>query len=147
MAMSSTSGSRAIEIAATVSDCYSAIVDFETYPDWQSVIEEAEVIATDREGRGELVRYRIDTKLRPIGYVLRYRHLPPDRLEWVYEEGDIGDVSGSYTFERAEEMTRATFELTVDPGFWVPGPLLRRVGAATLEKSLAELKERAESNR
>ncbi len=40
--------------------CFKAIVDYESFPEWQDAVKRVEVISRNREGLGEVVAFRID---------------------------------------------------------------------------------------
>src|ERR671923_1409117 len=86
-----------VEIAATPQECFDAIVDYESFPRWQNAVEEAEILERNRKKLGELVRFKVDGKVRKVGYVLRYRYDSPTHITWDFVEGHgISDVQGEY---------------------------------------------------
>ena len=62
---------RSIEIDAPARACWDAILDFESYPDWQSAVKDVEVMERDDEGRGRDVEFQIDAKVRQIETALK----------------------------------------------------------------------------
>ena len=135
-----------VECDATQQACFDAIADFETYPEWQSAVLECEVRERDGEGRGTLVAFLIDAKVRKVRYVLRYHYDPPGRIWWDYVEGDVKHVEGEYLFEAAGDgRCRATYRLDIDPGRFLPGPVKKVLSGQVMKGSVEDLKRRVES--
>src|SRR5206468_1056837 len=92
-------------IAGSPAACLDALLDFDSYPEWQSAVKSAEVI---EPGDDPVVEFRIDAKLKTVRYVLRYHPEPPAekegrgpffRLWWEYVEGDVRSIAGEYALE------------------------------------------------
>ena len=47
------------EVFATPSEVMAVVADFEAYPEWVGNLEEVEVLARDRRGRGTRVAFRL----------------------------------------------------------------------------------------
>lgn len=135
-----------LEIEAPIDACFDAIVDYETFPRWQSAVEAVEVLDRQKDGLGRRVRLHVDAKVRVIDYTLDYSYERPTRIEWDFVEGNgMKDVDGAYTFEEVSpERTRATYRLGVEPGISIPGPVARRIHKQTLKRSVVDLKKEAE---
>lgn len=130
-------------VAASPQACLDALLDFESYPDWQSAVKEATIV---EPGADPVVEFRIDAKLKTVRYVLRYHPEPPSRLWWEYVEGDVNSVSGSYELEDlGDGTTRATYHLAIDPGRFVPGPIRKALTEGVMRVSVRELKRRVEA--
>jgi ribosome-associated toxin RatA of RatAB toxin-antitoxin module len=140
---------RTVEIAAPPSACFEAVVDFESYPAWQSVVRETRVLERDASGRGTVVETEVDARIRTFKYVLRYEYDEPTRVTWSLVEGDVRSVDGSYVFEPAGGSTMATYALAVDLGRYgrmIPGEMKRKATEHLMSTTLSELKERVESD-
>ena len=134
------------EIAASPEDCFEAIVDYETFPSWQGAVKSVEILSTDDEGRGERVAFRVDAKLREVGYTLRYSYDAPHRVTWDFVEGDgVEHVEGEYRFEPEGGGTKATYVLGIDPGMPVPGFVVDRVNRQVMWRSVRELRDEVEA--
>jgi carbon monoxide dehydrogenase subunit G len=135
-----------IEIAATPEQCFDAITDYESFPDWQSAVYETEV--TEREKKtdlGEVVKFEVDGKVRKIRYTLRYHYDRPGRVWWDFLDGQgIKQMDGEYLFEPSDGGTLATYKVGVDPGGGVPGPVAKRVNKGTIKKANEDLKAETE---
>lgn len=131
-------------IAATPEACLAALLDFDSYPEWQSAVKDADVI---EPGSDPVVEFRVDAKLKTIRYVLRYHPEPPARLWWEYVEGDVRSVAGEYALEDlGDGTTRATYRLEIDPGRFVPGPVKKALTDGVMRTSVRELKARVEGS-
>jgi hypothetical protein len=135
-----------VEIAAPIKTCFDAITDYETFPSWQSAVVDTEVLDWDEQGRGKRVRLFIDAKVRKVDYTLDYRYDEPERIEWDFVEGNgINDADGHYLFEDlGGDRTRATYNLGLEVGIPLPGPVARRAHRSTLKASVEDLKREAE---
>jgi uncharacterized membrane protein len=135
-----------VEIAAPIETCFAAIIDYETFPRWQSAVVDTEVLDWDTQGRGKRVRLFIDAKVRKVDYTLDYRYDQPERIEWDFVEGNgINDAGGHYLFEAlGDGRTRATYKLGLEVGIPLPGPVARRAHRSTLKASVEDLKREAE---
>ena len=138
---------QSVEIDAPPEECFEAAIDYETFPDWQAAVERAEVLERDRKGRGELVRFEIDAKVKRISYTLRYHYEAPKRIWWEFVEGDgVSDVEGDYVLEALDEggRTRVTYRLGIDPGVPVPGIVARRLNKGVMRRSVTDLRDEVE---
>src|SRR3954470_591583 len=140
--MGATQAEHAEVIAGTPAQCLAALLDFGSYPDWQSAVKSAEVL---EDGSDPVVEFRIDAKVRTVRYVLRYHPEPPSRLWWEYVEGDVKSVAGSYELDDlGDGTTRATYRLAIDPGLLVPGVIKKALTEGVMRVSVRELKARVE---
>ena len=130
-------------IAASPEMCFDALVEFETYPEWQSLVQRCTVL--DRGADYVLVETVTDIKVREVRYVLRYRFERPHRLWWDYVEGDARDVTGAFELEDLGDGTsRATDRIAVDPGRFVPGAVARLVAREGTRRAVEDLRSRVE---
>ncbi|MDP9117673.1 MAG: SRPBCC family protein [Actinomycetota bacterium] len=112
----------------------------------QASVLECEVLERDTDGRGSLVRMRVDAKIRKLDYVVRYSYDLPHSLSWDQESGDLKENTGKYTFvPRADGGTDVTVDITAEVGFFVPGPMKNLIREQSLKNSMRELKKRVES--
>lgn len=140
--MGATQSEHAEVIAGSPADCLRALLDFASYPAWQSAVKSADVL---EDGSDPVVEFRVDAKVKTIRYVLRYHPEPPSRLWWEYVEGDARSVSGEYELEDlGDGSTRATYKLEIDPGRFVPGPVKKALTEGVMRTSVRELKDHVE---
>jgi uncharacterized membrane protein len=135
-----------VEINAPIDTCFEAIVDYESFPEWQRAVVATEVLDRHRDGLGKRVRLFVDAKVRKVDYTLDYRYRPPTLIEWDFVEGNgINDADGSYSFEElGPGLTRATYRFGLEVGIPLPGPVARRAHKQTLKASVEDLKREAE---
>jgi uncharacterized protein YndB with AHSA1/START domain len=135
-----------IVVEGTPQDCFDALVDYDSFPQWQRAVKSVTVETRDAEGRGEQVSFEIDAKVRTMRYTLRYSYEPPHRITWDYVEGDVKDVDGEFVLEdRGDGTTLATYSLALDPGVWLPGPVRKVLTDQVMKGSVEDLKRRVES--
>jgi hypothetical protein len=136
---------RRIEVRANPQECFDALVDYESMPEWQRSVERCLVIERDAEGRGVEVDWRIDARLRSISYRLRYEYEEPHRIVCRYVEGDMEDMRAEYSLDPVgDEATLVTLALRVKPGVPLPGPLERILSGRLMHGLLDDLKRRVE---
>ena len=135
------------EVDATPAEVLAVVADFEAYPDWVAGMEEVEVLARDRRGRGTRVAFRLRTPLGEQAYTLAYRYQPKDAgLSWTYVEGTLDDLAGAYALEPAGDgATRVTYRLEVALGVPLPGLVKRQAAKQIVRTALSDLKRRVES--
>lgn len=137
-----------IDIDAPVEDIFTVATDFEAYPEWNANIKRVEVKERDEEGRGTLVFYEVDAKVRKVTYTLAYDYSSaPDSFSWELNDGDVKELSGSYEFDEFDDTTEVRYSTRIDPGFPIPGFLKRQAERQIMKGALADLKKRVESSR
>jgi uncharacterized membrane protein len=136
---------RQIRIDAAPKECFEAITDYDSFPDWQRAVKDVEVLSRDRAGRGKEVAFEIDAKLRTVRYTLDYSYEEPHHVTWAYVEGDPKDVDGELVLEEGGDgVTLATYSLRIDPGMWLPGPVVSLLNEQVMQGALEDLKARVE---
>ncbi len=118
-----------IDVAASAAEVFAVAADFEAYPDWNESVEKVEVRATDDEGRATRVWFEVDARVRVVRYTLAYDYSDaPRSFSWDLVDGDVKELRGSYELDERDGVTEVRYELTVDPGFPLPGFLRRQAG-------------------
>ena len=135
------------EVFATPSEVMAVVADFEAYPEWVGSLEEVEVLARDRRGRGTRVAFRLGTPWGEQSYTLAYEYRPRDAgMSWTYVEGSLEDLAGSYALEpTADGAARVTYRLDVELGMPLPGLVKRQAARQIVRSALSDLKRRVES--
>src|SRR4051812_41395580 len=133
------------EIAASPEQCYAALTDFERLPSWQGAGRRVNVRERDDQGRGAVVEYEFDAKVKTVRYTLRQLHEPPGRLGCEYLGGDFRDFSGEWRFSPcADGGTHVELDLRIDPGRFVPGPLRSLIADAVMRRAIEDLRKYVE---
>jgi ribosome-associated toxin RatA of RatAB toxin-antitoxin module len=136
---------RQIVIEASPKRCFDALVDYETFPEWQRAVRACQVLSRDPEGRGKEVVFEVDAKVRAVSYTLDYSYEEPHHISWRYVKGDVRDVDGEFVFEDlGDGKTLATYALRLDPGLPLPGRLLTLLSEQVMQGSMEDLKLRVE---
>ena len=137
---------RQIVVEGTPQQCFDALLDFESYPDWQAAVKDCEVVSRDGEGRARRVAFEIDAKVKTVSYTLDYSYEEPHRLAWEFVEGDVKDVDGEFTLEdQGDGTTLATYALRLDAGVWMPGPIKSMLTDGVMQGAVDDLKARVEA--
>ena len=135
------------EVFATPAEVMEVVADFDAYPDWVGNLEEVDVLARDRRGRGTRVAFRLRTPVGDQAYTLAYRYQPRDAgISWTYVEGTLEDLAGAYILEpTGDGTTRVTYRLEVELGVPLPGLVKRQAARQIVRSALNDLKRRVES--
>lgn len=140
-------GTSTIDVDATAEELFDIVTDLERFPEWLTDVKEVEVLGEDGDGRPAASRMRVDVTIKEVEYVLDYEYDYPNQVSWTSRPGgDVKSIEGSYTFEINDDGgTTVTYELAIDPGFPVPGFLLKRAAKHITAAALGGLKQRAEA--
>ncbi|MCW2928634.1 MAG: hypothetical protein JWM86_2602 [Thermoleophilia bacterium] len=139
-------GTSSIDVDATAEELFAIVTDIEAYPEWLPDVKSVEVLETDAEGRPLASTMTVDVTIREVTYTLDYEYDGVERMSWTSRPGgDVKSIDGSYTFEISDDGgTTVVYELAIDPGFPVPGFLLKRAAKHITAAALDGLKARAE---
>jgi uncharacterized membrane protein len=133
-------------VNAPVDKIVEALTDFDSFPEWQGSVLECEVLERDGEGRGSLIRMKVDAKIRKVDYVVRYAYDLPNSFSWEQDSGDLKENTGTYSFSpRDDGSTDVTVDIVAEVGFFVPGPMKNLIRDQSLKNSMRELKKRVEA--
>jgi ribosome-associated toxin RatA of RatAB toxin-antitoxin module len=138
---------RTIEVDAPPERCFALMTDYERMPSWQGALRSVRVLERDDQGRGSVVSYEVDARLKVVRYRLRQVYDEPNRLASEYLGGDFRDFSGEWRFLPAGEgRTHVELDLRIDPGRFVPGALRGAIADAVMKRALRDLKREAETH-
>ncbi len=128
------------------------VTDYADYPSWVEDIKSVEVLRSDDDGRGGLVRYRAAAMGRSAWGVLEYFYgSNPLRLSWHLIEGEpMRRFDGRYTLEPVgagspAPRTKVTYELEVDLAVPAPAFIRRRAEVRLVRAALDGLRTRIET--
>jgi ribosome-associated toxin RatA of RatAB toxin-antitoxin module len=134
------------EIDATPQQCFDLLTDYERLPEWQGAVRSASILERDEQGRGAVVEYEVDARVKTVRYRLRQVYDEPARLASEYLGGDFRDFSGEWRFVALDaRRTRVELDLRIDPGRFVPGPVRGVIADAVMRRALRDLKTHLES--
>jgi ribosome-associated toxin RatA of RatAB toxin-antitoxin module len=139
-------GTSSIDVDATTAELMAIVCDVEAYPDWLSDVKEVEVLERDAEGRPTASTMTVDVTIKTVTYTLDYEYDGDERMSWTSRPGgDVKLIEGSYEFSISDDGgTHVLYDLAIDPGFPVPGFLLKRAAKHITTAALNGLKARAE---
>jgi len=133
-------------IDASPQDCFDAITDYETFPDWQEAVEAVSVESRYDDGLAREVAFVVDAKVKKVRYRLEYSYEEPERIVWDYLDGDVRDIDGEFRFDdQGDGTTLATYSVELDAGVWMPGPIKKVLSDQVMKRSVEDLKRRVES--
>jgi ribosome-associated toxin RatA of RatAB toxin-antitoxin module len=130
--MGTLGGRASIEVPTPIAAVYALLEDVAIAPQWQSGLEEMNVLERDPEGRPALCETASDAKVRVIRTQVRFSYESLRAVRWVQVKGDIKSLTGAWELEEVgEERTRVTYRLHGDPGralgLLVRGPVEERI--------------------
>ncbi|MFE7672893.1 SRPBCC family protein [Streptomyces albidoflavus] len=140
--------SSSITIDAAPAEVMAVIADFARYPEWTGEVKEADVLATDDQGRAEQVRLVLDAGAIKDDHTLAYTWNGPDQVRWTLVKSQmLRELDGSYTLAAlGEGRTEVTYQLTVDVKIPMLGMIKRKAEKVIIDRALAGLKKRVESH-
>ncbi|PWI43368.1 SRPBCC family protein [Streptomyces sp. ICBB 8177] len=136
-----------ITIDAAPAEVMGVISDFARYPEWTGEVKEAEILATDAQGRAERVRLVLDAGAIKDDHTLAYTWGGPDQVSWSLVKSQmLRTLDGSYTLAPLEggKRTEVTYQLTVDVKIPMLGMIKRKAEKVIIDRALAGLKKRVE---
>jgi ribosome-associated toxin RatA of RatAB toxin-antitoxin module len=132
-------------IRAPAQACFDALTDYERLPEWQGAVTSVEILERDEQGRGLVVEYAVDARLKTVRYRLRQIYDEPHRLASEYLGGDFRGFSGEWRFtEREDGTTDVELDLDIDPGRFVPGPVRSAIREYVMTRAVRDLKRHVE---
>lgn len=140
--------SSSITIEAAPADVMAVIADFARYPEWTGEVKEAEVLATDGQGRAEQVRLVLDAGAIKDDHVLSYTWTGDHEVSWTLVKSQmLRSLDGTYALTplAGGERTEATYKLAVDVKIPLLGMIKRKAEKVIIDRALAGLKKRVES--
>ena len=133
-----------IDIDVAPERFFSVITDYEGYPRFLADMESASVVSRD-PGVEAVVRFTLDV-IRRVTYTLRLVEHAPHRLEWTLVEGPFKSNIGHWQLEALPGgRTRATYQVDIQVGMFVPRSISNRLAGKTLPALLASFKKEAEA--
>ncbi|MEU2679791.1 SRPBCC family protein [Streptomyces sp. NPDC007107] len=140
--------SSSITIEAAPADVMGVIADFARYPEWTGEVKEAEILATDEQGRAEQVRLVLDAGAIKDDHVLAYTWNSPYEVDWSLVKSQmLRSLDGSYALAPLGDgdRTEVTYRLAVDVKIPLLGMIKRKAEKVIIDRALAGLKKRVES--
>lgn len=135
---------RTIDIDVPPARLMAVITDFPAYPAFLPEMVESTVLSS---APGEwTVRFAVRI-IRRIEYTLRLVQESDTRLRWTMVSGMFKANNGGWELVPLDDgaRTRATYEVDIDLGMFVPGSVLKTLLDVNLPATLAAFKARAES--
>jgi ribosome-associated toxin RatA of RatAB toxin-antitoxin module len=132
-------------VEAPAQVCFDALTDYERLPEWQGAVKSVKVLERDERGRGLVVEYAVDAKVKTVRYRLRQVYNEPYVLGSEYVGGDFRDFAGEWRFtERGDGTTEVELDLDIDPGRFVPRPVRNAIREYVMTRAVRDLKRHVE---
>jgi len=112
------SGSSTVDIEAAIGSCWIVVQDVVGWPQWQHLLERVDVVERDDQGRPMTCDTVANAHFTKVRCRVAVTYEPPRRIHWrSVESEDVDALQGSWLLDPlSPSMTRATYELAVDPG-------------------------------
>jgi ribosome-associated toxin RatA of RatAB toxin-antitoxin module len=139
--------SSSIVIEADKAAVMAVIADFESYPEWASMIRKVNVDERGPDGRGTQVSFSLDAGVLKDEYSLAYDWQGDDRVDWHLVKGKaLKSQEGSYVLtESGSGRTEVTYRLSVDLSIPMLGMFKRKAEKVIMDTALKGLKKRVEA--
>lgn len=120
------------------------ITDFARYPEFIGDMEESVILRRDADEWTVRFVLRVIRRLEYTLTLVRHSDL---HLTWALVEGVFKANTGAWRLEPLDDgaRTRATYELELDLGMFVPGSVMKTLVERNLPAMMAAFKARAES--
>jgi carbon monoxide dehydrogenase subunit G len=139
--------SSSITIGADKAAVMAVIADFDSYPQWASMIKRVTVDETGSDGRGAKVSFVLDAGVLKDEYTLAYDWQGDDRVDWHLVKGKaLKSQEGAYILEDKGDSTLVTYRLTVDLTIPMLGMFKRKAEKVIIDTALKGLKKRVEGS-
>ncbi len=135
---------QSIEIDAAPDRVLAVITDFLRYPEFLSHVRGTRVV------RQDAVSWEVEFELnliRPVRYTLRLEQQGAEGLTWSLVSGVFRSNDGSWKLEPLEggTRTRATYQIDLQIGVFLPGSLVNTLVGKELPDMLLAFKRRVEA--
>lgn len=136
-------GTSTLLIDASPEALFAVVTDLDSYPEWLTDVKEVEILGTTPDGFPTASTMRVDVSIRVVTYILDYEYDYPQRVSWRSRPGgDVKLIEGSYEFlPTTDGSTEVVYQLAIDPGFPVPGFLVKRAAKHITRQALDGLAE------
>ncbi|MEU1616266.1 SRPBCC family protein [Streptomyces sp. NPDC008238] len=137
-----------ITIDAAPADVMGVIADFARYPEWTGEVKEAEILSAGGDGRAEQVRLLLDAGAIKDDHTLAYTWAGDSEVRWTLVKSQmLRTLDGAYVLVPLEDgkRTEVTYQLTVDVKIPMLGMIKRKAEKVIIDRALAGLKKRVES--
>ena len=140
--------SRSIVVDVEPEILFGVITDYESYSDFLPEMQEAQVLSTGDEDKGGTriveVAYRIKV-VKEFSYTLEMTETPYEGVRWEQTEGIFKRNEGGWSLKSlGKDQTEATYEVTIELGFWAPKSIQTMLVGSSLPSTLKRFKEQAE---
>lgn len=133
---------QSIDVAVSAEQFFSVVTDYASYPEFLSDMESAELLR--REGEHAEARFTLNL-IKRISYTLKLTERAPYEVRWSLGQGPFKRNDGSWLIEeRPGGGIRATYNIEVAVGVFLPGSIVNRLVGKTLPATLESFKARAE---
>jgi len=140
--------SAAVRINAQPEAVWNVMTDCEHAPSFVPELKHCRRVKSAPDGAWELIEHEVKYSwlLPTVRYVFRADYQRPRRIDFRRVSGDLKDQEGTWLLEPTPDgsATIIQYEVYLDPGFWVPQVVVRRLLRDDLPALLKALRTRVE---
>ncbi|HUN26295.1 MAG TPA: SRPBCC family protein [Steroidobacteraceae bacterium] len=136
----------AILIDAPPRAIFGALKDCAHAPAFIPGLKGCQLLAAAPDGSWQIVKHVVKYSwLMPaVVSIYRAEYHEPGRIDFHRVGGDLKSEYGTWSLESSGAATLVEYEVFVDPGFWIPRPVIRHALRKELPAMLAALRNRVE---
>ncbi|MBI2566400.1 MAG: SRPBCC family protein [Candidatus Schekmanbacteria bacterium] len=136
--------SQTLRYRALPHEVYQVVADFDRYPEFMSDHQAAQIIA--RSDRIVEVRFTI-VIVKAFDFEVVHTMDPGRSIDWVHRKGPFKHCEGGWHFAPSADglETDVRYRIAVDPGFFIPGFIVKSLIEGTLPRTLNTFKGRVEA--
>lgn len=149
----------AVKINASATTIWRVLTDCDHASNFIPGVKHCSRVQSAPDGSWEVIEHEAKYSwwMPSVKSLIRAEYKPPHRIHFKRVSGDLKKEEGDWVLEPVKAVTPGAamgsdpaativeYDLSVDPGFWIPHVLLRHSLRSELPAALAALRERAES--
>lgn len=130
-----------VHAPAAAQDCYSVLADFGHLAEFVPRLRSSQVVSAPGEPilLHQVGEARVGPFRRTVDVILLVKEHPPTRLEFVRVAGNLREMTGEWRVVAHVDGCRIEYQADIEPAFWVPPLLGRRLMQGQVEEQLRAL--------
>lgn len=136
-------GSETKVFPVNINKFFSAIIDYEKYPEFIPGVNETKVLSQDESGAR--VEYAVNV-IKKFSYIVKLKHEEPTKVSWTLESGDLfKSMDGSWELKSlSENETEVTYTVGIDFKMFAPKMIVNTLVKKNLPEVMEEMFKQAQ---